>query len=148
MATGSSKKKTEILSAPFKTALQAYLRHKYPTKEKQQALAAKVDRPFSTISGFIYNGIGGHELQYALFAASQRLTTKAQVEQFIEKKQVALFSASQKDLSPSMKLFLKLYNNTDEELLYYFMQTVSMNIKLANDLGITLDSKKKSKQRN
>ena len=35
------KRKTEALSLPFREALRAYLRHKYPSKPDQEKLAEK-----------------------------------------------------------------------------------------------------------
>ena len=138
--TGKSKKKSALLSSPFRGALQAYLRHRYPTKEGQKELALLVERPFSTISGFIYNGIGGHELQYSLLAASLGLKTKQDVEEFLKEKQ-AIFLSQSKDIAPSVKLFYTLFNKTDEEILYFFMQSVAINIDLAKEFDMTIKKK-------
>ena len=137
------KRKTEALSLPFKEALRSYLRHKYPSKSKQEKLAKEVNRSYSTVAGFIYNGIGGYELQYALFAVSLNLTSKSKVEKFIEEKQALFFSKSEKDLPPSIKLFFELYNNTEEDALYYFMQVASLNIKIAEDFDFEVRKRKK-----
>ena len=132
--------KSALLSLPFKEALQAHLRHNYPTTDHQKELAALVERPFSTVSGFIYNGIGGHELQYSLFAASLGLNTKYEVEEFLREKQV-LFLSQSEGLAPSVRLFYDLFNNTDEELLYFFMQSVAFNIDLAKEFNVTIKKK-------
>ncbi len=139
------KRKTEALSLPFKEALRSYLRHKYPSKPEQEKLAKEVNRSYSTITGFIYNGIGGHELQYALLAVSLKLTSKSKVEKFIEEKQALFFSKAEKDMPPSIKLFFELYNNTDEDLLHYFMQTLSLNIKLAKEFNLEIKKQKKKR---
>ena len=135
-----TKKKSVLLSLPFRETLQTYLRHKYPTKESQKKLALLVERPFSTISGFIYNGIGGHELQYSLFATAIGLKTQQEVEEFLKEKQ-AIFLSQSKDPAPSVKLFYTLFNSTDEEMLYFFMQSVAINIKLAQEFNVTIKKK-------
>ena len=128
-------RKTEALSLPFREALRSYLRHKYPSKPDQEKLAQEVGRPYSTVIGFIYNGIGGYELQYALFAVSLKLTSKSKVEKFIEEKKALILSKS-KDQPPAIKLFFEIYNSTDEDLLYYFMQVLSLNVKLAKEFDL------------
>ena len=137
------KRKTEALSLPFREALRSYLRYKYPSKPDQEKLAEEVNRSYSTITGFIYNGIGGYELQYALFAVSLKLTSKSKVEKFIEEKKALFFSESKENQPPSIKLFFELYNSTDEDLLYYFMQVLFLNVKLAKEFHLEVKNHKK-----
>ena len=137
------KRKTELLSEPFKKALQSYLRYKYPSRKAQKTLAKEVERPLATILGFMYNGIGGHELQYALLAISLKLNSKSKVENFVEEKQALLLSKTEKEVSAATKLFYKLRNNSDENLLLYFMQTLDFNIKLAKEFDFQIKKRKK-----
>ena len=140
-------RKSEQLSLPFKKALQAYLRHKYSRTNDQKRLAELVDRPFSTVSGFIYNGIGGHELQYSLLAISLGLDNAAAVESFLQEKQ-ALFLAQTPQLPPSVKLFFDLFNDIEEELLCFFIQAAALNIKLAQEFNFEKIKKKPNKPTN
>ena len=140
-------RKSEQLSLPFKKALQAYLRHKYPRINDQKRLAELIDRPFSTVSGFIYNGIGGHELQYSLLAISLGLDNAAAVESFLQEKQ-ALFLLQAPKLPPSAKLFFDLFNDTEEELLCFFIQAAALNIKLAQEFNFAKTKKKSNKPTN
>ena len=142
--SNKKKRKTEVLGAPFKKALQAYLRHKYPSRNLQEALAQEAERPLATILGFMYNGIGGHELQYTLLAISLKLNTKSKVENFIEEKQALFLSKNEKEVSEATKLFFKLHNSADENLLLYFMQTLDFNVKLAKKFNFQIKKQKKN----
>ncbi len=138
-------KKTEQLSTPFKEALQLYLRHKYPTRTALKELAKEIERPFSTVAGFVYSGVGGHELQYALLAVSLKLTSRSKVEKFIKEKQFLFFSEVEKKMTPAVKLFFELYNNTNEDLLHYVMQVASLNVKIAEEFDFEVRKKRKKK---
>ena len=82
-------------------------------------------------------------MQYALFAVSLKLTSKSKVEKFIEEKQALFFSESKENQPPSIKLFFELYNSTDEDLLYYFMQVLFLNVKLAKEFNLEVKNHKK-----
>ncbi len=134
---------TAKIAAPYRKALQVFLKKAFPTSDDQRQLAQSLDRSVDTIRTLIFQGEGGLDLVLACLHHAIASTNETKIKPDDLMQAFSDFLKRNEEPTPSDKLFNQWKENLSEETLFFYMSLFDLHIHMIDDFNRKKTRKKK-----